>query len=404
MDATKSMFGFPIENVDLRKKEFWALQDINFELKRGETLGLIGQNGSGKTTLLRLINGIFPPDKGKITINGRIGALIAVGAGFHPHMTGRENIYLNGTILGMTKVELKRKLDDIIDFAEIGEFIDSPVATYSSGMTVRLGFAIAIHCEPEIVLLDEILAVGDAKFQRKCLNKIKDLRNDKDVSFILVSHNMQNIEAMCSTILFIDKGTQVLAGIPQEVIPYYELFLSSGNNIAKNYFDNQILMANNDLPLLFKYGDFGTDEIIVDSVKIQNLDDNYSGKICSEKPFSVSVEVNIKKDLENIYIWLSLFYVNDKEDNDKNFSALGSREKLSIRKGRYILKFGFSDIHLSTGEYKIGFFIFDETFSNPYTQGYYGYFNVTYSIPNMLRVGNSTPLCWINSKIEIFSK
>jgi len=403
MDATKSMFGFPIENVDLRKKEFWALQNINFELKRGETLGLIGQNGSGKTTLLRLINGIFPPDKGKITINGRIGALIAVGAGFHPHMTGRENIYLNGTILGMTKVELKRKFDEIVDFAQIGEFIDSPVATYSSGMTVRLGFAIAIHCEPEIVLLDEILAVGDAKFQRKCLNKIKDLRENKDVSFILVSHNMQNIEAMCSKILFVDKGKQILAGIAQEVIPFYELFLNSGKSIAENYFDSQILKTNSELPLLFKYSDFGTDEIKVDSVKIQNVNDSFSKIISSDYPFAVSIEVNVKKNLDNIYVWLALIYVNDKNDNDKNFSSLGIREKFSINKGKYILNFDFENIHLATGEYKIGFFIFDETFTNPYTQGYYGYFSIAHPIPTMLKVGYGTPLCWLNSKIEIIN-
>jgi lipopolysaccharide transport system ATP-binding protein len=165
IDATKSMLGLPIKNADLRKKEFWALQDINFELKQGEKVGVLGANGSGKSTLLRLLNGVFPPDVGKITLNGRIGALIAVGAGFHPHMTGRENIYLNGTILGMTRKEIEKKFNEIVDFAEIGDFIDSPVATYSSGMTVRLGFSIAVHGKVEIMLVDEILAVGDLAFQ-----------------------------------------------------------------------------------------------------------------------------------------------------------------------------------------------------------------------------------------------
>src|ERR1035437_5181623 len=223
VDASKSVFGFPIENVELRKKEFWALQDINFELKRGETLGLIGQNGCGKTTLLRLINGIFPPDKGKIMINGRIGALIAVGAGFHPHLTGRENIYLNGTILGMTKGELKRKFDDIVDFAEIGDFIDSPVATYSSGMTVRLGFAIAIHCEPEILLVDEILAVGDIKFQQKCMSKMGDIV-ENGASIIFVSHNMLSVQQICKTAILFDKGRCIEKGEMLYVInKYYQM-------------------------------------------------------------------------------------------------------------------------------------------------------------------------------------
>ena len=169
VDMARSMVGLSANLETLRNGEFWALQDIHFELKRGETVGLIGQNGCGKSTLLRMINGIFPPDQGKIAIHGRIGALIAVGAGFHPHMSGRENIFLNGTILGMTKNDIKRRYDEIVDFAEIGDFLEAPVATYSSGMTVRLGFAIAIHCEPDIVLIDEILAVGDAKFQQKCM-------------------------------------------------------------------------------------------------------------------------------------------------------------------------------------------------------------------------------------------
>jgi ABC-type polysaccharide/polyol phosphate transport system ATPase subunit len=219
IDAAKSIIGFPIENVDLRKKEFWALQDINFELKRGETLGLIGQNGSGKTTLLRLINGIFPPDKGRITINGRIGALIAVGAGFHPYMTGRENIFLNGTILGMTKPEIRRKLDEIVDFAEIGDFIDSPVATYSSGMTIRLGFSIAIHCEPDILLIDEILAVGDYAFHMKCYNKLQNII--ADCSIVFVSHDELAVRSVCKEVAIFKKGQLLQLGPTDDMLISY---------------------------------------------------------------------------------------------------------------------------------------------------------------------------------------
>jgi lipopolysaccharide transport system ATP-binding protein len=220
-DAIRDMVGISYDTTQLRKKEFWALQDLNFELKQGETLGLIGQNGCGKTTLLRLINGIFPPDKGKITIKGRIGALIAIGAGFHPHMTGKENIFLNGTILGMTKQEIKSKLDDIIDFAEIGEFLDAPVATYSSGMTVRLGFAIAIHCEPEILLVDEILAVGDVSFRMKCYQRIIEMK-EKGTAIILVTHSMLDIGRVCDKVIILKNGRYVKETNVADGISLYE--------------------------------------------------------------------------------------------------------------------------------------------------------------------------------------
>jgi len=221
VDAAKSMLGLSIDNVDLRKKEFWALQDINFELKRGEKVGFLGANGSGKTTLLRLLNGIFPPDGGKITIKGKIGALIAVGAGFHPHMTGRENIYLNGTILGMSRSEIDRKYDEIVDFAEIGSFIDSPVATYSSGMTVRLGFSIAVHGNVDIMLVDEILAVGDLAFQLKCQKKLSEFRKNGG-TFIIVSHSMQAIRNTCDRVLWIEKGKIIDDGSVFRICNDYE--------------------------------------------------------------------------------------------------------------------------------------------------------------------------------------
>ena len=188
----------------LRRDEFWALQDINFELRRGECLGLIGQNGSGKSTLLRLLTGIFPPNAGEIAVRGRVGALIALGAGFHPHMTGRENIYLNGSILGMDKGEIARQFDDIVEFAELGEFIDAPVATYSSGMTVRLGFAIAVHTSPDLLLIDEVFAVGDIGFRIKCLNRIENLINRCSVVF--VSHSMSQIAAIATHVMVLEHG------------------------------------------------------------------------------------------------------------------------------------------------------------------------------------------------------
>jgi len=187
-DIARNTLGQSSHSHRLRKQEFWAVDDVSFEVKKGETLGIIGPNGAGKTTLLKMLNGIFWPDKGKITIKGRVGALIAVGAGFHPMLSGRENIYINGAILGMTKKDVDAKFDDIVEFADIGDFLDTPVKFYSSGMFVRLGFAVAIHCEPDILLVDEVLAVGDRNFQIKCFRKMHELKKKEDVSIVLVSH------------------------------------------------------------------------------------------------------------------------------------------------------------------------------------------------------------------------
>jgi lipopolysaccharide transport system ATP-binding protein len=197
----------------LRQDEFWAVKDINFELKRGECLGLIGHNGAGKTTLLRMLNGLIRPDQGRIEMRGTVGALIALGAGFNPILTGRENIYVNAAVLGMSKQHVDSKIDEIIDYAEIREFINSPVQTYSSGMNVRLGFAVAaILIEPDILFLDEVLAVGDMGFAIKCLNTVRQITNRSAVVF--VSHNMQQISAFCTRVMVLDHG-HVLADRPE---------------------------------------------------------------------------------------------------------------------------------------------------------------------------------------------
>ncbi|TFH52697.1 MAG: ABC transporter ATP-binding protein [Candidatus Zixiibacteriota bacterium] len=195
----------------LRKDEFWAVKDVSFELQRGECLGFIGHNGAGKTTLLRMLNGLIKPDQGRIEIRGRVGALIALGAGFNPILTGRENIYVNAAVLGLKKREIDEKIDEIIDFSEIGEFIDAPVQSYSSGMNVRLGFAVAIKTEPDIVLLDEVLAVGDVSFQAKCFNALSQFR-ERGTAFILVSHNMHQINRNADRVLYLDHGRMSFLG------------------------------------------------------------------------------------------------------------------------------------------------------------------------------------------------
>lgn len=206
MDIGRNLLGLSSRSDRLRKDEFWALNDISFEVKKGETLGIIGPNGSGKTTLLKLLNGIFWPDKGKITVKGKVGALIELGAGFHPLLTGRENVYINAAILGMTKKEVDEKFNEIIDFANIGDFIDTPVKYYSSGMFVRLGFAVAIYSDPDILLVDEVLAVGDLQFQVKCFRKIKELKEAKK-TIILVTHDIGTIQKQTERVVLLLKGS-----------------------------------------------------------------------------------------------------------------------------------------------------------------------------------------------------
>jgi ABC-type polysaccharide/polyol phosphate transport system ATPase subunit len=231
-DIAKDWLGIPTDRSVLRPSEAWALQDINFELKRGETIGIIGRNGAGKSTLLRLLNGIYPPDKGRIEVRGKIAAMIALGAGFHPHLTGRENIFLSGSVLGMSKHEVASKLDSIIDFADLEDFIDSPVASYSSGMYVRLGFSIATHAPIEILLADEVLAVGDLAFKVKSFNRIGELRKE-GVSTLLVSHDMTQISMFCNQVLLMDRGkSQYLGEVEKGVELYLRDFLHSLDSLG----------------------------------------------------------------------------------------------------------------------------------------------------------------------------
>lgn len=199
------------------RQHFWALKNMNFAIKRGETVALLGPNGSGKSTILKLISRIIDPTEGIITISGRLSALLELGAGFHPDLTGRENIYLNGSILGLDREVMNKKLDDIIAFADIGEFIDVPIRGYSSGMQVRLGFSVAVHVEPEIILVDEVLAVGDYSFQLKCLDRIRQLQRE-GVTILFVSHNFDDVKKLCTQAIWVDAGQLKAQGEVNEIL------------------------------------------------------------------------------------------------------------------------------------------------------------------------------------------
>lgn len=207
----------------------WALKDVSFEVNRGEVVGIIGRNGTGKSTLLKILARITEPTKGRAVVRGRVGSLLEVGTGFHPELTGRENTYLNGTILGMKKAEIDRKFDDIVDFAEVEKFIDTPVKRYSSGMRVRLAFAVAAHLQPEILLVDEVLAVGDTAFQKKCVGKMSNIAKEGR-TILFVSHRMASIRKLCKSVYWLDNGTFRQMGPSDEVVTSYEQEMLYGAN------------------------------------------------------------------------------------------------------------------------------------------------------------------------------
>lgn len=226
IDIAKDFMGLPCNSETLRPDEFWAVRDVSFEVKRGDCLGLIGPNGAGKSTLLKMLNGIIKPDNGSIEIRGRVGALIEVGAGFHPLLSGRENIYINGAIMGLTKAEIDENFDAIVEFAELGDFLDMPVSYYSSGMYVRLGFAVAAHLKPDVLLIDEVLAVGDAGFRAKCYERIYAML--REAAVIFVSHSMVHINRMCSSVLLIGKEAKLFGNPGHAIKHYHELVKSAG--------------------------------------------------------------------------------------------------------------------------------------------------------------------------------
>ena len=214
------LFNLPKALSSMKNSRHEVLMDISFEVYKGETLGIIGRNGVGKSTTLGLIAGVLKPSKGKVIVKGRISPLLELGGGFHPELTGKENIMLNGVLLGLTRSEVKNRMDEIIEFSELGDFVYQPIRTYSSGMYARLGFSVIAHLDPEILLIDEVLAVGDMEFQKKCLNKMMSFKKS-GVTMVFVSHSMEDVEKICDRVIWIDNRSIRMAGSPKDVVLHY---------------------------------------------------------------------------------------------------------------------------------------------------------------------------------------
>ena len=310
----------------LRPGEFWAVDDVSFEVRRGECLGLVGHNGAGKTTLLKMLSGLIKPDRGRIEMHGRVGALIALGAGFNPILTGRENIYVNGTILGLKKREIAAKLEDIIDFADIGDFIDTPVQSYSSGMQVRLGFAIATAIQPEVLLLDEVLAVGDMAFRIKCYNRIGRLQ--KDAATILVTHDMSYLATVCNRILFMSHG--------------HGTYFSDRNAGIMRYVDSQTPTSSieDSEPLLTFIPPLKNASISLESEQIRHGDD-----------LAILITLDSSADLDRLQLRCTA--ATEPGHPVLVWDSDWTRHPISLRQGRQMLRIVFGPVHLIGGRYTL---------------------------------------------------
>jgi len=341
-------------NNSLKKDEFWALQGVNFQIKKGEVVGIIGSNGAGKSTILKLLAGIMKPNKGEVRVTGRLSALIEVTAGFHPELTGRENVYLNGTILGMSKKEIDSKFDVIVEFSGIKEFIDTPVKRYSSGMYSRLGFSVAAHMDPDILLVDEVLAVGDIAFQAKCAQKMRELLAS-GTTILLISHNLALIQSLCKRVILLDRGQIQKEGASGEVIPYYQ------NTVYKKQEEElKNKVSSNDYKVMVNQ------DTVVNIIDVFLCDGENKNKeeFKVGEPISVNIEYEAKERIEKPVFSLNIIRADgvlclSSWSNEDGFS-LASIEK----KGK--IKVDLGRLNLNSGIYQIKASIWEKNLLNAY--------------------------------------
>jgi lipopolysaccharide transport system ATP-binding protein len=310
-----------------KEKEFWALQDIDLDIQSGERVGIIGRNGAGKSTLLKILSRITPPTTGNIIIHGRVASLLEVGTGFHPELTGRENIYLNGSILGLKKAEINRQLDAIIDFSGVEKFIDTPIKHYSSGMQLRLAFSVAAHLEPEILLIDEVLAVGDAEFQKKCLGKMEEVSKQEGRTILFVSHDLSAISTLTEKCLLLDKGAMISFDKTQKVIDRYAGMIAENKVFSTKPVENT--------PTITK----------VELITSENGNLQAHGK-----PMSILFEITVPyEDYPDLALSFQVF-------NNLNQAILYNwifdiERKICRKKGKNYLRFTYEDLRLYKGNY-----------------------------------------------------
>jgi lipopolysaccharide transport system ATP-binding protein len=319
-----------------KSEEFWALKDVSFEVNRGDRIGIIGRNGAGKSTLLKILSRITEPTEGRISLKGRVASLLEVGTGFHPELTGRENIYLNGAILGMSKVEIRRKFDEIVAFAEIEKFLDTPVKRYSSGMYVRLAFAVAAHLEPEILIVDEVLAVGDAAFQKKCLGKMENISKEGR-TILFVSHNMAVLRALCSRAILLRQGKPAFRSSIEEAISEY--LTDDGQSDCHIIWDKENAPQSPELCFMEAF--------------ILNDKGEKTSSIDCRKNFSIVIKYQIFRNLKGLRIGFFM-------QNFEGIPICGSNDPMALSKperdpGEYVSKCTFPSYILNSGKYSICF-------------------------------------------------
>jgi len=313
-----------------QKESFLALDDVSFEVQAGDRVGIVGRNGAGKSTLLKILSRIIAPTRGRITIEGRLASLLEVGTGFHPELTGRENIFLNGSILGMSRNEIQRKFDEIVAFAEVERFLDTPVKRYSSGMYVRLAFAVAAHLEPEVLVVDEVLAVGDAAFQKKCLGRMSEVAREGR-TILFVSHNMEAVQRLCNKGILLEKGKVALDGSIDQVIRGY----ITSNSSSKSVINIEIPDNNEQLPGFAK------------SVSFLNENGTLTGLVPVTSDYSIEMEIVINKPLDHFIAGIGFITITEVP-----FRTIWTAPQ-QIEPGVYKVRFSMNDVHLAPGAYKL---------------------------------------------------
>ena len=347
-------------------KEFHALNDVNFEINKGETVGIIGKNGAGKSTLLKIITGVLTPTSGHVHVNGRIASLLELGAGFNPEYTGIENIYLQGTLMGFNHEEMESKIDDILTFADIGDFVHQPVKMYSSGMFARLAFAVAINVEPDILIVDEALSVGDAKFQTKCIRKMEEIA-EKGVTIAFVSHDMQSIKKFCKYVVWIDGGKIIQSGSPDKILEDYMSFMTYGLETIRNVEKKEIIKNNQTLLELIDVKDcdsFGEKEAYITGLVFLDDENKKTSYLKQGSWITILCEFHTKIDLYDVGIGILLKDTLNNEIITFNSYMYNSALKEAKANTKFLTRIKFKVPKIFPKEYVVAVALSEGTQSN----------------------------------------